>query len=73
MLIKTLIHKSLVMLPFHQHATTPEDAQEELLIFFGQYLKERISNFWKASQSYQLIRLIFLQKVGELILRKLKD
>ncbi|CAD8171626.1 unnamed protein product [Paramecium octaurelia] len=71
-LLNALLNKAQIQ-PFYQHASTKEDAQEELLICIGLLIKDRLSSLYRERQTQEIIKYIFYQQIGEIFKRRLEN
>ncbi|CAD8176193.1 unnamed protein product [Paramecium pentaurelia] len=71
-LLNALLNKAQIQ-PFYQHASTKEDAQEELLICIGLLIKDKLSSLYRERQTQEIIKYIFYQQIGEIFKRRLEN
>ncbi|CAD8162708.1 unnamed protein product [Paramecium octaurelia] len=71
-LLNALLNKAQIQ-PFYQHASTKEDAQEELLICFGLLIKEKLTTLYRERQTMEIIKYTFYQQIGQIFKQRLEN
>ncbi|CAD8093011.1 unnamed protein product [Paramecium sonneborni] len=71
-LLNALLNKAQIQ-PFYQHASTKEDAQEELLICVGLLIKDKLTYLFREHQSKQFIKYTFYQQIGDIFSKRLEN
>ncbi|CAD8082560.1 unnamed protein product [Paramecium sonneborni] len=71
-LLNELLNKVQIQ-PFYQHASTEEDAQEELLICIGLLIKDKLITLYREYKSQQFIKYTFYQQIGDIFSKRLEN